>query len=105
MAEPVSLPAYEYPFADAFEEITGSTFWSREDFMAALRQAGYLRLLNAPILEWQIGGLALLGTGIGPAAVGGFLGFVATTASAFGVPIVEPLAWGEAPSSPRPSRR
>jgi len=91
-----SLPAYELPLANAFEEITGSTFWSRVDFMAALREAGYLRLLNAPILEWQIGGLALLGTGIAPAAVGGFLGFVAATATAFGITVAGPLALGGA---------
>jgi hypothetical protein len=95
-----SLPAYEYPIAHAFEEITGANFSSRIDFKTALDKAGYLRLLDAPIKEWQAAGFVALLTGIPQAAVAGFLGFVQATAGALGIPPSGVLALGGIDGSP-----
>jgi hypothetical protein len=95
-----ALPAYEYPMANAFEEITGENFSSRVDFAGALKKAGYLRLLQAPINEWQVAGFLLLTTGIPQAAAAGFLGFVQATLSAFGIPVTGVLTLVGLPASP-----
>jgi len=94
-----SLPAYEYPIANALREITGTDFSSRIDFKGALEKAGYWRLLDAPIREWQIGVFALLLTGIPQAAIAGLLGFVQATAGAFGIPPSGVLTLPDLPAS------
>jgi hypothetical protein len=85
------LPAYEYPMVNAFLDITGTDFASRIDFMAALDQAGYLAMLRAPILEFQVGGIAALATGIPQALVAGTLGLVQAVAGILGIPVTGPL--------------
>lgn len=43
------LPAFEAPCNRVFERITGSSFPARTDFVGAMRQAGYWRLLQLPV--------------------------------------------------------
>ncbi|MET7701092.1 hypothetical protein [Streptomyces sp. NPDC005485] len=43
------LPAFEYSFNQVFRRITGSDHPARTDFIGAMQQAGYWRLLQAPV--------------------------------------------------------
>jgi hypothetical protein len=43
------LPALEAPFNRVFKRVTGSDFPARTDFVGAMRQAGYWRLLQLPV--------------------------------------------------------
>jgi len=89
-----ALPTYEYPIVNAFSAVTGTTFASRTDFMGGLDKAGYASMLNAPILEFQVGGIAALALGIPQALVVGTLGLVQALAGIFGIPVTAPLVLG-----------
>jgi len=91
-----ALPSYEYPIVNAFFDITGTDFASRIDFMGALDKAGYLAMLKAPILEFQVGGIAALATGIPQVLVVGTLGLVQAVAGMLGIPVTAPLVLGGA---------
>lgn len=88
------LPAYEYPIVKAFFDITGTDFASRVDFMGALDKGGYLDLMRARIIEFQVGGIAALVTGIPEASVAGGLGLVQAIAGILGIPVTGPLVIG-----------
>jgi hypothetical protein len=63
------LPAFEAPANRVFERITGASFPARTDFVGAMRQAGYWRLLQLPV-DRVAAGVVIAGIATSPLLLG-----------------------------------